>query len=473
MKTVEVNIAGGSYQHKSLPLSAQRTVNFWAQKQPADKKEKSQYILESWHGKTLFGTVSGGINRGMFEHLDILYKVTGTTLYTVSSTGVHTSRGTITGAERCIFTGIGINLVIISEGIAYFYDGAAFTVTVISDIDLESPQSATTLNNQVIYDGDGGRFGVSDVGDATSINSLNYATAESEPDSLVRVYAFNQILFLMGEKTIEPWWNSGNGNPPFGRIEGGIINAGLAALHSVAHDDDNIYFLRNGHEICAMRGSSSAVLTTISTPPMAKKFKEYVSVSDAIGWTIKIDSQWFYIITFPTANKTWALPIGGEWFELASGVNDRDVSDSYAYCFRKHLVADYRNGNIYELSNIVYDDNGEAIIRLRDSAPIHGGAVNAPGKSLEMNRFELIMETGVGILSGQGSNPVVMLSTSDDGGNTFSTEMFGTIGKLGEFQYKVEWFGLGSFYQRIIRVRTSDPVYYSIHSAAADLSVGI
>jgi hypothetical protein len=473
MKTVEVNLAGGSYQHKSLPLSAQRSVNFWPQIQPQEKKEKSQYILESWHGKTLFGTVSGGTDRGMFEHLGILYKVTGTTLYTVSSTGAHTSRGSIAGTGRCIFTGIGANVVIVSGGVAYFYDGAAFTVAVISDIDLETPDSATTLNNQVIYDGNGGRFCSSDAGDATSINSLNYATAESEPDSLVRVYAFNQVLFLMGEKTIEPWWNSGTGNPPFDRIEGGIVNSGLGALHSVAHDDDDIFYLNSEHEVVTMRGSSSAVVNVVSTPPMSREFKSYSTVSDAIGWCIKINSQWFYQITFPTADKTWILPKGGEWFELESGVSGRDISNSYAYCFRKHLVADYRNGNIYELSDSAYDENGDAIIRLRDSAPIHGGSVKQPGKSLEMNRFELIMETGGGLLSGQGSDPMVMLSFSDDGGKTFSTEMFGSCGALGEFQWKVEWFALGSFYSRIIRIRVSDPIYYSIHSAAADLSVGI
>lgn len=471
MPTVEINITGGSYKHKSLPLSAQRTVNFWPQKQP-DPKAKSPYILESFHGKRLFGTVVGGVDRGSFEHQGVAYKVTGENLYSVSSAGVHTSLGSLPGTSRCIFTPIGVNVVIVSAGTAYQWNGSSLTE--ITDPDLESPDAATTLNNQVIYDGDGGRFGVSDAGDATTINALNYAAAESDADDLVRPLAFNQLLLLMGQKTIEPWWNSGQGNPPLDRIEGAIINTGLGALHSPGIDDDYVYFLNDQHEVCSLRGSASAVVTVISTPAMSREFKTYASVDDAIGWCMKIDSQWFYMLTFPTADKTWCLPIGGEWFELVSGVSGRDIANSYMYCFRKHLVADYRNGNIYELADDVYDEDGEEIIRLRDSAPLHGGLFGAPGKSIEMDRFELIMETGVGLLEGegQGEDPVVMLSFSDDGGKSFSTEMQGRIGKLGEY-IKIEWFSLGRFESRVIRVRTSDPVHYSIHSAAADLEVCI
>ena len=90
-----------------------------------------------------------------------------------------------------------------------------------------------------------------------------------------------------------------------------------------------------------------------------------------------------------------------------------------------------------------------------------------------MNSFELIMETGVGLVSGQGSDPLILLSFSDDGGKTWSTEMPATIGEAGEFQWQVRWDCLGSFYERILRVKISDPVFCSIHNAAADLEVGI
>jgi hypothetical protein len=467
MVTVPINLTGSTFKHKSLPLSAQVCRGWWPQKQ-SDKKALSEYILCSFPGLKLFGTAVG-LDRGMHEHLGIFYKVTGQTLYSVSSAGVHSSLGTIPGTDRCIFASIGTSIVIVTGGIPYVWDGT--TLTTVTDSDLETPNSVCHLNNQIIYDGDEGRFVVSDVGDATSISSLNYATAESDADDVVRVYSLRNNLLVMGDKTIQPYWNTGDGNPPFDPIITGNIFVGLGALHSVANNDTVCYFLGDDDQVYVLQGYNAAV---ISTEAMAREFSHYLTTEDAIGFCFTLQGKNFYILTFPTQDKTWIYQEGGEWFELSSGADGgRWIGNSYAFCFRKHLIADYRNGNIYELDENTFTDNGSAIVRVRDSAPLHGGLFQAPGKRLEMNRFELIMETGGGIISGQGSDPVVMLSFSDDGGRTFSTEMWGTVGKLGEFQYKVEWFALGSFETRILRIRTSDPIYYAIYSAAADLEIGI
>lgn len=465
---VPINITGGTYKHKSLPLSAQVTRNFWPQKQPSTA-EKSSYILESFHGLKLFGSQSGGVDRGMFEHRGVLYKVTGPTLYSVSSAGVHTSLGSVSGNGRCIFDGIGANVVLVSGGVPYVWDGS--TLTIITDEDLESPNGCAHLNNQILYDGDNGRFCVSDPGDETSINALNYATAESNADELLRVCVHKQIAYMLGEKTTELWWNSGTGNPPFDRVEGGIIQVGLGAVNSPASNDSYLYLLGDDCQVYALQNAVSQV---VSPPTLTREISRYSTVSDAIGWCMCLEGQNFYVLTFPSADKTWLFPEGGEWFEWSSGISGgRNIANSYARAYGKHLVADYQNGNIYEVDEDTYTDNGAAIIRMRDTGPIHGGLVNKPGKRLEMNRFELILETGVGLTSGQGSDPVIMLSFSDDGGMTFSTEMWGTVGQIGQYQWKVEWFCLGSFESRIVRVKTSDPVHYSIHSAGADIEVGI
>lgn len=471
MPTVELNITGGAYKHKSLPLSAQKCVNFYPQL-INNPKAKSRYILHAYPGKKLFGTQSGGSDRGMYSHKNILYKVTGTKLYSVNSSGTHTELGDIAGTERCVFAGIGDNVVIVTDGTAYQYNGS--TVTQIADVDLETPNACAHLNNQIIYDGDGGRFAVSDVGDATSINGLNYATAESNADDIIRPFVFNQTLYLCGEESIEPWWNSGQGNPPFDRIQGGIINVGIAGVHSICNSRDKVYFLANDHMCYALRGSSYAALEPLFPEPLAEEVRGYGRISDAIMWSIDLDGTNIIYLTFPFQDKTWAFVEGGEWFQLSSGLEGgRDLANSYVYAFRKHLIADYTSGNIYELDYDTYTDNGETIVRTRDTAPIHGGLVQQPGKCMEMERFELILERGIGIMSGQGEDPLVSVSFSFDGGFVFGTEMNIPVGRLGQRQWKAEIFNIGQFEECVIRVRVSDPVAWSIHSAAADLEVCI
>jgi Neuraminidase (sialidase) len=148
---------------------------------------------------------------------------------------------------------------------------------------------------------------------------------------------------------------------------------------------------------------------------------------------------------------------------------------SYAHIYSKRLVADRRNGNIYELDFDTFDDNGDTIIRQRDTVKISGKELGFPGKEIFMDRLELVIETGTGIITGQGSDPRIMMSYSDDGGRTWSPEQWGYIGKMGDFTYSQNpyWTDLGSFHERQFRFKVSDPVKVTLISANADISVGV
>lgn len=459
-----LNLTGGTYKHKSLPLSAQKTINFWPQLQ-TNAGAKSSYILESFPGLTLF---SAGVNRnrGMFTHKSVVYQVSGTDLVSISSAGTRTVLGTIPGKGRCIFDALVDSIIIVTGGRVFEWNGT--TLTEGAAASFETPNSVTVINNQAIYDGDESRFCVSDVGTPLTINGLNYGSAESKADEIVRPFAFNEVVRMFGTETIEGWWNSGEGNPPFDRLEGGILNIGLKAIESVAVNDRNLYFLGTDSQVYVISGGDAVA---ISPQPITREIDLFTNAADAIGWCMNYQGQEFYVLTFITDDKTFIYAEGGEWFQLSSGViGGRYLGQGYAYCYNKHLITDHVS-NIYYLSDTTYSENGSVIQRTRDSAPIHGGLFGQPGKSIEMGSLVLIMETGTGTVS--QTDPVVMLSFSDDGGKTWSEQMFGDIGSMGQFQREVRWDGLGAFESRIIRIQTSDDVYYSIHSASVELEVGI
>lgn len=83
--------------------------------------------------------------------------------------------------------------------------------------------------------------------------------------------------------------------------------------------------------------------------------------------------------------------------------------------------------------------------------------------------LRLDMEMGVGLATGQGSDPQVMLRYSDDGGHTWSNEKWRSAGKLGEYKRRAVWNALGRSRQRIYELVISDPVKTVI--IAADLNV--
>jgi hypothetical protein len=464
---VTINLTGGSYKHKSLPVSAQRTINFIPQVVD-DPITKNKYILNSFVGQKLFSTVAGK-SRGMFFHKGLLYRVVGNNLYSVLNNGTHNLLGSVPGNDKCIFDALDNKVIFIADRKAFVFDGSSLTQ--ITDSDLDPPDSVAVLNKHAIFDGNFDQFVVSNAGDPFTIDGLNYAAAESKADNLIRCYAFDQSVYMFGETTIEQWWNSGVGKPPFDRVEGSIINIGLGGILGVCSNLNYIYFFGNDRKVYRMKGSS---VEPVTNQVLVQEFSSYTTVSDVRLWSMDIDNINYVVVSFPTANRTWCYIQGGDWFEWSSGTSGgRNRADGYVYAYNKHLVEDYENGNIYELTSDVYTENNNEILRQRDSAPLDGAIFGYPGKKITMNELIINIETGTGLISGQGSDPVIMLSFSDDGGRTFSTERWGTVGKLGLYQYRVRFNSLGSFYNRILRIKTSDPVYYCIRDVIADIEVGI
>lgn len=183
------------------------------------------------------------------------------------------------------------------------------------------------------------------------------------------------------------------------------------------------------------------------------------------------------MLTFPSADKTWMYQESiNEWLQLSSGQSDgRWRGNSFASCYGHSLVADYETGEVFYLDQEYYTDNGELISRERTTQPLHGGIISGSyeGKTVFMSRLELVLEAGIGLATGQGVTPQVMLQWSDDGGFTWSNELWQSAGVMGARYWRVQWFNLGAFTSRAYRFRATDPVKWSWLACNADIEVGI
>jgi hypothetical protein len=189
-----------------------------------------------------------------------------------------------------------------------------------------------------------------------------------------------------------------------------------------------------------------------------------------------MDGHSYYVLTFPTALATWVYDAStGLWHERDSRVSDASIgrwrATCYAKAYGKHLIGDYSTGTVWELSTSVYAEASESLVRTIQCPPLY-----SEGKRAFMYSLEVDMEVGVGLASGQGSDPMVMLQWSDDGGRTWSAEItagMGTsIGAIGEYRTRVTFNRLGSFRQRTLRLSVSDPVKCVIYGINAEIVGG-
>jgi hypothetical protein len=464
-KTIPVNIAGGSYQDRSRPLSSQETTNFYHE---IVEQGKDQYVLKSFPGHKLFGSATAANDANATVMAGVVFRLVGTTLYSVTKAGTHTAVGTVAGSERAIFANDGINLFIVRDSSVYWYNGS--TVVKVTDPDIDGSKAVTYINNQFIYTKDQ-LFIVSDVGDGASASGLNAANSEILPDKLIHAYAFDQVVYMFGEDSVETWYNTGVGSPPFARIEGQLINIGVAAKHSVANTPNAVYWLGSDRAVYRARGGAE---DKVSTAAISNAIESYAVVNDAFAYTVSFQGKNFYIITFPTEDKTWCLneELGKNgWFELSAGTNGgRYNISSMVRAYGVNLATDQATGDMYELDINTYSSNGNIIQRRRVMGAITGEKVGLRGKLLQMSRFELILETGVGLITGQGEDPKIMIEASYDGGKSWEPGTWMNIGRLGETNIRAEWFNLTTFYSLMIRITTTDPVDYSLYSGAIDIS---
>lgn len=461
-KNIPINITGPTYLDNSRPLSSQESKNLY---QDVVDAGKDNYVLRGWYGLTLKESV-GNIDRGMIQQAEIGYRVSGQKLYSFNRSGIHAELADIPGTDRCILSNDGTNIIIVSNTGVYKWNGAISTVT---DSNIVGSEAVTFLNSQMIYTKNK-LFTIADPNLPDTASGLNSAAAESKPDDLVICYAFQQSAYMFGKRSTEPWWNSGEGNPPIARIDGQIFEVGCASKYSVANTDEFIYWLGDDNFIYRATGGTKEA---ISSSAISFAIENYEVKSDAIGQTLTINGLNFYIITFPSANKTWVLneQLGKNgWFNISSGLNDgKYQATSFLSVYGKVFAADATNGGLYELSSSDLTNSGESIQRRRVTSSINSGLFGEKGSELQMSKMKIIMQTGNTIIDGQGADPQIQFEVSYDGGNSWVNKGWGHTGRLGEFTIQVEMFNLDVFYDCIVRLTTTDPSTYTLYSASADL----
>ena len=187
--------------------------------------------------------------------------------------------------------------------------------------------------------------------------------------------------------------------------------------------------------------------------------------ADATAYSYLIDGHPMYQINFPTLLRSFLYDGATKvWSELKSGTSRHRGEIGANYLSSKY-VSDYDNGKIYKIRGDVYTDNGDPIIRELTGRHFERGM-----DWFTVNKFLLDMETGVGLASGQGSDPQVMLQYSTDNGHTWSDELWTTAGAIGAYDTRAEWWRLGRARDMVFRIRISDPVKVVITGAGLETS---
>ncbi|TXH18922.1 MAG: hypothetical protein E6R03_01305 [Hyphomicrobiaceae bacterium] len=461
---MKIGLVGPSYVQRSLPFDAQRTVNLYP---ILDDMGKEVAALYGTPGKSLFTTAGFGPIRGEFASTNgRAFCISGSVLYEIDSAGNVTNHGSLDSSSGVITTAEnGPQLAICDGEYLYIFTYAtnAFEKVTDPDIPTQIGMVAYIDGYFVINEVDTGRFYISALNDGLAWDALDFATAEGSPDNLIAVVNAVGQLWLFGSQTTEIWSNTGDSDFPFRRIAGAKMETGIVSPYSAIQIDNSIIWVGKdifGQGMVYKAQGFSPI--RISTTPIEKRIQEANNLENISAYAYQEEGNTFYVLTGGGLETTLVYDlVTQQWHERAylnsDGDFEQDIASCHMFIFGRHLVGDRRNGKIYTQSLDFYDDGGEPLVRERTYTHL-----SDEEKRIRYNVIKIGFETGVGLQTGQGSNPLVSLRLSKDGARTWSDYYTTTMGAVGKYETECEFRRLGVAQQMTFQIRVSDPVKVAI-----------
>ena len=460
---------GGGIAGKSLPLTAQRRLNVYAEQRPDGDKTKVAFIGTPG---LVYEFALPSSARGLLGTQNNFYAVAGYNFYSLSSDGAVLFSAPINSYQGNVSMSSSPSQTLLVDGEdGWIYQGGSLTKIATTGGFPAGCRTCTFVGGYFVAEGPGSQqFWVSNSYDGTTWNALAFASASQYPDTLEAVDYLTGNLILFSQLHIEFWQNVGATPEPFAPILAATTEYGLAAVWSRAHLANSIFFLaqnpQGSVQVAVVHGYQVEV---VSTPDLDYIMSQFTNVSDAVAMGYQVDNHSMYQLTFPTDNRTFLFDMSsGIWSEMQTGVTSgyaqRHIGNFCEQFAGQTYVTDYSNGNIYSFSQSAYTDNGTPI--LRQLTTRHG---SANFNTFAIDELYFDMETGVGLESGQGSDPQIMIACSKDNGRTYSTDRFVSLGAVGQYLTRVITRQWGSARDFVFRIQMTDPVKFVLNDGAVTM----
>jgi hypothetical protein len=474
LAAVRLNLFGVGTQSESWAITAQNRINCLIS--PQGEFDRTVFALIGRPGLSAFSAAQGANpSRGMWAvntlATPLLFTVHGDSLLSIDNGGAVSTIGTLTTSSGQVsMVDDGTNLLVVDGTNGYYYDMVTpGTFTTITDPNFSTDPTTCTVQDTyfIVANGNSRRFQLSDGTDVTTwpADQIGFAGGVGV---LVAARAANTILQLFGDYFSEFWRNTGGADLPYARIDGSGQQFGLASAWSLDEFDNSltgVFQNRQGsREVARMNGFTRVKLSDSDIDDLLRR---YTKVSDAVAFSAMADGHPLFVVNLPSANKSHVYDgLSNAWSEFQDTNGDLFWGRHFALFQDKLLVSDRRNGNIYVFDSKVFDDNGEVFAMEVTSKHLWND-----DKYISVDSIQVDMEQGVGTDTGQGSNPVIELLVSKNGGTHFDSIGFASVGKVGEYTQRVIWRSLGSARDWVFKLRITDPVKRVITGASAEVEM--
>jgi hypothetical protein len=436
---------GPSYALRNRSGPKQRAVNLIPVPVEAPG-EPTRNAFKDFPGLVEFADLGGSI-RGAINSNGRVLVVSGGYLLELASDGSSTSLGSIAGTSWADFAANATQICVTDGSSLYVLNRATNALTLATGYP-GGPRIAVLNEFLFGIESGSGRLWWSNVGDASVIDGLSFATAESSPDNLTACIVSNEELLLIGKSTIEPWRVIGGDDVV--TKTGRVIEVGSESPFSVRRLDNSVFFVGSSEEfgqgvVYRLNGYTPQRISTRAEEEMLSG----IDLSDAYAYSMVFEGNAMYCLQVPALDTTMVYDVASRmWSEAAELVNGeyaKHRGNVHLFAFNKTLVgAD--DGKLYQLDATASSNAGDVLCRSR-VMPV---AQRPDAKRIRFPELQVICDTGA------GGN--LMVRWSDDGGNQWGDWEYISLGDIGNFDQDVSLHAMGSAHRRVYELRVTDDV---------------
>lgn len=440
---------GPSYPLTSRVASVERAINLVPV--PIESPNAARKIgYRDLPGLMLKASLTGAI-RGAFRTNGRSFIVNGSAISELSSSYTTTSRGTVSGSGWCDFAGNQTQIAVTDGVYLYVMERSGSSFSAVSGY--PGGDRIDVLNEYLIFIERGtGRFGWTNVGDAATIDALDFATAERSPDDLKAAIVTNGEVLLLGTDSGEIWHNVG-GDEVFARNNSATIEAGTQSPYTVRRLDNSVFWVGSSEQF----GQGLVYRLNGYTPVrISNRWIEELlaglDLSEAYAFTLQFEGHSWYVLQVPGLETTLVYDVltglWHEWSELVDGDYEPHRADVHLFHGADHVVGD-ADGKLYKLDTDASDNNGDVLCRSR----VLPNITSPDGKLIRFPELECICDKATG--------GTMLLRWSNDNGATWGSWHQISLGATGDYKARVRKLALGSSRNRVFELRVTDAVKWN------------
>ena len=355
---VQIPIINGIYTDSSPDFRTSYPVNLV----PVPKANGiSEGYLRPADGLVANGT-GPGTDRGGINWNNVCYRVMGSKLVSVSSTGVITILGDVGDDGQLVTLDYSFDRLAIASNGNLFYWSPSLGLIQVTDPDLGVVLDVVWVDGYFMTT-DGEFLVVTELSDPTQVNPLKYGSSEADPDPVKALLKLRNEVYALNRHTIEVFDNVGGDLFPFQRIEGAQIEKGVIGTHGCCNFLESIAFLGSGfNEAPGIYVGVNAQANKISTQEIDMLLLNY---TEAQLEQVKLEArndrthQHLYVhlpdktlVFDAAASQELGQPV---WFLLTSSLVgfSKFRAQNFVWCYDRWLVGDPTTSNVgYFVNNV-------------------------------------------------------------------------------------------------------------------------